>query len=58
MTNGGPGIATESVSFLIYKTGFTNFNLGPAAAQAVTVTLMIVGFVYVSIRMGGLSDGA
>jgi multiple sugar transport system permease protein len=57
MTNGGPGIATESVSFLIYKTGFTNFNLGPAAAQAVTVTLMVVGFVYVSVRMGGMADG-
>lgn len=58
MTNGGPGTATESVSFLIYKTGFTNFNLGPAAAQAVTVTLMIIGFVYVSVRMGGLGDGS
>jgi len=58
MTNGGPGIATESVSFLIYKTGFTNFNLGPAAAQAVTVTLMIIGLVYVSVRMGGMSDGS
>lgn len=57
MTNGGPGIATESVGFLIYKTGFTNFNLGPAAAQAVTMTLMVIGFVYVSYRMGGVSDG-
>lgn len=57
MTNGGPGTSTESVSFLIYKTGFTNFNLGPAASQAVTVTLMIFGFVYVAYRMGGLSNG-
>jgi len=57
MTNGGPGTATESVSFLIYKTGFTNFNLGPAASQAVTVTLMVLGFVYVTYRMGGVSDG-
>lgn len=57
MTNGGPGTSTESVSFLIYKTGFTNFNLGPAASQAMTVTLMILGFVYVTYRMGGLSDG-
>jgi multiple sugar transport system permease protein len=57
MTNGGPGIATESVSFLIYKNGFTNFNLGPAATQAVSVTLMIIGFVYVSYRMGGIADG-
>jgi multiple sugar transport system permease protein len=56
MTNGGPGISTESVGFLIYKTGFTNFNLGPASAQALTVTLMVIGFVYVTYRMGGIDD--
>lgn len=56
MTKGGPGIATESASYLIYRTGFRNFQIGAASSQAVTVTLMILGFIYVYWRMGGLAD--
>ena len=47
MTNGGPGTATESISYLIYKTAFTNFQIAPAASQAVSATLMILGFALV-----------
>lgn len=32
MTEGGPGIATETLSFLVYKTGMKYFQMGQAAA--------------------------
>jgi multiple sugar transport system permease protein len=47
MTNGGPGTATETVAWFIYKTGFQSYHLGVAASQAVTVLLMIIGLGYV-----------
>jgi multiple sugar transport system permease protein len=47
MTNGGPGTATETVAWFIYKTGFQSYHLGAAASQAVTVLLMIIGLGYV-----------
>lgn len=51
MTNGGPGTATETVAWFIYKTGFQSYHLGAAASQAVTVLLMIVGLGYVQTFM-------
>jgi multiple sugar transport system permease protein len=46
MTEGGPGIATETLSFLIFKTGLKFFQLGQAAAFAIIylagVTLLAI----------------
>ena len=47
MTSGGPGVATETLAWYIYKVGFQFYHLGAAASQAVTVLLMIVGLGYV-----------
>lgn len=44
MTSGGPGIATETLSYYIYQVGFRDFHLGIASAQATTILLMILGF--------------
>jgi multiple sugar transport system permease protein len=52
MTNGGPGRATESVTFMIYREGFKFFNIGSAAAQATTVFLMIFGVIVVRLIIG------
>jgi multiple sugar transport system permease protein len=52
MTNGGPGRATESVTFMIYREGFKFFHIGSAAAQATTVFLMIFGVIVVRIIIG------
>lgn len=49
MTNGGPGIATETLSYYIYEVGFRDFHLGIASAQATTILLMILGFGLVRI---------
>lgn len=49
MTTGGPGIATQTLPLLGWKTGFLYYNLGEAAALAVIMlfTTMIVSLLLV-----------
>ena len=53
LTEGGPGIATETLSFLIYKTGLKFFQLGQAGAFAIIylagVTILAI-FVHRNLR--------
>jgi multiple sugar transport system permease protein len=56
MTEGGPGSSTETISYIIYEIGFRDFGMATAASQAVTVTLMLLGFLYVVYWTGGLED--
>ena len=42
MTNGGPGAATQTISFYIYLTGLRNFNNGYASAMAYLLLLAMV----------------
>jgi multiple sugar transport system permease protein len=48
LTNGGPGISTESLTLYAYRTGIVNFDLGYAAALSFTLlmlaTLMATAF--------------
>jgi multiple sugar transport system permease protein len=41
MTRGGPGGATETLSWYIYSTGFLDQDLGSAAAQAVVMIVVV-----------------
>jgi multiple sugar transport system permease protein len=41
LTQGGPGNATETVSYFIYREGFSFFNLGRASTAAVYTLLVI-----------------
>jgi multiple sugar transport system permease protein len=54
MTEGGPGSATETGSWIVYKIGFRFNDLGPAASQAMTLTLMVLGLLWVLYWSGGL----
>ncbi len=56
MTSGGPGVATETLAWYIYKTGFQSYHLGIAASQSVTVLLMIIGLGYVQTYVIGQGD--
>ncbi len=49
MTGGGPGRATETVNYFIYKTGFRFFDMGYASALAYLLVagLFIFAFLYV-----------
>lgn len=55
LTNGGPGIATESLSLYAYRVGIVNFDLGYAAVMAFTLliiaTLVATGFLLLTRRL-------
>jgi len=42
MTSGGPGMATQTLSFYIYLTGLRNFNLGYASALAYILVIIML----------------
>jgi multiple sugar transport system permease protein len=47
LTRGGPGTATETVSYLIWRTGLAGpLDLGRAAAGSIILFLVIVGLTY------------
>lgn len=51
LTSGGPGGATETISFRIWKIGFTNLNMGQAAAASILLLLAIMLLTMVLIRV-------
>lgn len=53
MTGGGPANATRIWSIDIYKTGFTDFNLGGAAAQSI---LMFAAVIVIFVIYGGANS--
>jgi multiple sugar transport system permease protein len=50
-TRGGPGNATETVQYQIYRTGFQFFRLGEAAAMAFVVVGVVLLLVIVLYRL-------
>jgi multiple sugar transport system permease protein len=42
MTNGGPGTATETVSFYIYRQAFIFFNMPKAAAASIMLLIVTI----------------
>lgn len=51
LTSGGPGGATETISFRIWKIGFTNLNMGQAAAASILLLIAIMLLTLVLIRV-------
>jgi multiple sugar transport system permease protein len=49
LTGGGPGTATEVLSFTVYRVFFTEDRQGPGAAMAVIVILMVCAMVLVAV---------
>jgi multiple sugar transport system permease protein len=43
MTRGGPGQATDLVSYFIYRQAFVGLNIGAAAAQSALLMLLVLG---------------
>jgi multiple sugar transport system permease protein len=51
LTRGGPGTATETISYLIWRTGLAGpLDLGQAAAGSIVLFLVIVGLTYLLLR--------
>lgn len=55
LTGGGPGNATETISYYIYREGFTYFHLGRASAASVIMLLIVVTIsaIYISFTLRG-----
>lgn len=51
LTGGGPGGATETVSYRIWKIGFTNLDMGNAAAASILLLIAIMALTLVLIRV-------
>lgn len=51
MTAGGPGRATETLNFFIYRIGFRNFDMGYASALAMILTLILIALSYLYSRI-------
>jgi multiple sugar transport system permease protein len=51
ITRGGPGEATETMQYFIYRTGFIYFRAGEAAAMSYTFILVITAMVILLFRI-------
>ena len=51
LTAGGPGGATETISFRIWKVGFTNLDMGKAAAASILLLLVILLLTILLVRV-------
>ncbi len=51
MTGGGPGDASETISFYLYKVGFKNFEIGRAAAGSYFLLIVLIGISMILINL-------
>jgi multiple sugar transport system permease protein len=51
MTKGGPGRATETLNYFIFRIGFSQFDIGYSSALAVILTLGLGGLAYLYTRL-------
>ncbi len=52
LTEGGPGIATETLNLYIYYVAFTSYDLGYASALGVVFTVIIAFSTYLLLKVG------
>ena len=58
LTNGGPGVSTETLSFHVYKVAFLGFNTGTASAYGILMVLVVLVLVQLYLRyLNKLKDG-
>lgn len=60
ITRGGPGAATETIQYHIWRVGFQFFRLGQAAAMAYTLVALVIVVLLVAVgrRRGAREAGA
>jgi sn-glycerol 3-phosphate transport system permease protein len=57
MTHGGPGKATETLIFKVYRDGIINLDLGSSAAQSVVLMFGVIVLTAVQFRFLGRKTG-
>jgi len=50
LTNGGPGVSTETLSFHVYKVAFLGFNTGTASAYGILMVLVVLVMARIYLR--------
>ncbi len=53
LTQGGPLDSTTTMMYRIYEIGFTNNDLGKAAAQSIVLFAMVIGLTVIQFRTQG-----
>ena len=51
LTRGGPGSATETISYSIWKNAFTTLDMGRSAAASFLLLLVILALTMVLVRV-------
>ncbi|TNC18605.1 sugar ABC transporter permease [Georgenia sp. 311] len=58
LTNGGPGVSTETLSFHIYKVAFLGFRTGAASAYGILMVLVVIVLAQLYLRyLNKLKEG-
>jgi xylobiose transport system permease protein len=55
LTDGGPGGATRVLPYVMYRTGFTNYELGYASAIATVLVMLGTGLSLLIVRFSGFA---
>lgn len=50
VTQGGPGVATETLVYKVFKDGFIGLDLGRSAAQSVILMVLVAGLTVIQFR--------
>jgi len=58
ITKGGPGGATETISYFIYRIGFKTFNFGYASAASVIMLILTIVIAQLVVRRAFVRDPA
>ena len=56
MTDGGPGTKTYTISYLIYRRAFVNYDFGTASAMSVILFLITGILSFLSLRVSSEKD--
>ncbi len=58
LTNGGPGVSTETLSFHVYKVAFLGFNTGTASAYGILMVVVVIVLAQLYLRyLNKLKEG-
>lgn len=57
MTNGGPGLATQSLMLSVYQQAFQHFRFGYASAMAIVMTIGILLLTWLSLKFSERNQG-
>src|SRR5699024_1594136 len=52
MTNGGPGLSSSTLSWMVYEEAFQKFDIGAASSAATVLLVILLIITYVQVRIG------